>query len=170
MEIKTMDVITKAWCAENPQLYFEFTQPPKCCPICMDVFTAERQAQSPLLGDAPSRCRHFACEDCWMEIMARGEPNTWKCAICREDVGAWMSETFPDAYTPPPDSVGSDDMRELAAGVLRHCCDLLEMNANAQLPHHLMLLSARILRHVPTEQQEYEQRQRQTFSDRERIH
>ena len=89
--------ITKAWCAENPERYHELAQPPECCPLCTEAFSDDRPANSPLLGDSASRCRHWACEACWLHLM-NGHPSTWKCPWCREDLRAWMGEASGDAY------------------------------------------------------------------------
>ena len=128
--------ITKAWCAENPERYHELAQPPGCCPICMEAFTDDNPANSPLLGDSASRCRHWACDTCWLHFM-NGHPSTWKCPWCREDLRKWMGESFGDAYC-PLDAVGMDEIRLFAAGVLRRM----------PLPSDLEQLAIRILRHM----------------------
>jgi hypothetical protein len=133
-----MQPITKSWCAQNPERYRELAQPPECCPICLEAFTEDKPANSPLLGDRASTCRHWACDDCWLSVMD-GPPSSWKCPWCRVGLQKWMGESFADCYCPPPDAVGDDEIRELAAGVLRHV---------PQLPADLRQLAERILRHV----------------------
>jgi hypothetical protein len=140
----TPQVLTKAWCAENPERYRELARPPECCPICLEAFTGDKQADSPILGDAASSCRHWACRDCWLKIMD-GHPRTWKCPFCREGLQKWMGESFAECYCPPPDAVGNEEIRQLAAGVRQ-----------LPLPPELRQLAERILRHLPTEREEPE--------------
>ncbi len=143
-------LITKSWCADNPERYRELAQPPEHCPICLEAFTADKPANSPILGDRASTCRHWACDDCWLAIMD-GPPRSWKCPWCREGLQTWMGESFADCYCPPPDAVGNKEIRDFAAGVLRR----------VELPSDLRQLAERILRHVPTERQEIEGARRQ---------
>ena len=131
-----MQPITKAWCAENPERYRELAEPPECCPLCLEAFTEDQPAQSPLLGDAASTCRHWACESCWLHIM-ESHPSSWKCPWCRENLRNWMGATFGDAYC-PADAVSSAEIRQFAADVLQ----------TVALPADLEQLAARILRHV----------------------
>ena len=49
-----------------------------------------------------------------------------------------MGDAFADAYCPPPDAIGMDEIRLFAAGVLQHM----------HLPPDLEQLARRILRHV----------------------
>ena len=128
--------ITKAWCAENPERYHELAQPPESCPLCMEAFSEEQPAHSPLLGGTPSRCRHWACEPCWLRIM-NGHSSTWKCPWCREDLRIWMGEAFGDNYC-SEDAVSSAEIRQFATGVLQIVA----------LPTDLEQLAIRILRHV----------------------
>ena len=50
----------------------------------------------------------------------------------------WMGDAFADAYCPPPDAIGMDEIRLFAAGVLQRM----------DLPSDLEQLARRILRHV----------------------
>ena len=102
----------------------------------MEAFSEEQPAHSPLLGGTTSRCRHWACEPCWLRIM-NGHSSTWKCPWCREDLRIWMGEAFGDNYC-AEDAVSSAEIRQFATGVLQIVA----------LPTDLEQLAIRILRHV----------------------
>ena len=130
-------VYSKAWVAANPQLYHTFAQPPEACPVCFQSFTEENPAKSPLLGECALTCRHFACEDCWAQIMD-GHGSTWKCPICRADVRSWLGSGGV-TYTPPVDAVGGPEFRLLAAHVIHN---------EPTLPAAIVALAHRILKHT----------------------
>lgn len=135
-----MPRITKAWCAENPEQYHELARPPERCPLCLEAFSRESPANSPVLGDRASSCRHWACADCWLQIM-EGPPRSWRCPFCREKLQTWMSEAFAEDYSPPADAVGPREVRHFASKVLRLFT----------LPADLEVLARSILRHMPAE-------------------
>ena len=88
--------INRAWVADHAELYRQLLQPPECCPVCFEPF-ASKEAYSPLMGDFPGSCTHFACEDCWDEIRHRDS----RCPMCREDVCRWTQAQFGSLnYTP----------------------------------------------------------------------
>ena len=134
-------LLTKAWCAENPERYRELAQSPAECPICIEAFTEDRPALSPILGDRASSCRHWACSECWLSVMD-DHPANWRCPWCREGLQEWLGETLADfGYCPPPDAVGGEEIRHFASEALRR----------VPLPSDLEQLARRILRHVRAE-------------------
>ena len=133
-------MLTQAWCTENPERYHELAQQPENCPICMEAFTDDWPAQSPIPGDRASRCRHWACTKCWLKIVD-DHPSNWKCPWCREGLQTWLGEAMADCHCPPPDAVGNEDIRRLASEALRR----------VPLPSDLEQLARRILRHIPTD-------------------
>ena len=130
-------VYNKAWAAANPELYHTHAQPPEACPVCFQSFTEENPAKSPLLGECAPTCRHFACEDCWAQVMDL-HWSAWKCPICRADVRSWLS-SGDVTYTPPEDAVGGPEFRLLAAHVI---------NNEPTTPVEILALAHRILKHA----------------------
>ena len=104
--------VDRAWVVANPDLYRGLSQPPECCPVCLESF-ADRKAYSPLLVHIPSSCTHFACQDCWEEIRHRVP----KCPLCREDVFAWTQAQFGALLYMPEQAIATDDIELLAVVV-----------------------------------------------------
>ena len=93
----TRPFIDRAWVSDNPEAYKELIKHPTQCPICMidltEGSTSANSANSPLLGEVASRCTHFACYSCWLEIWIRDQRSA-KCRICRTNVYRWLLNTY----------------------------------------------------------------------------
>ena len=130
---------TRRWAAEHPAEFLALCEPPSECPVCYEAFDEENPAQSPLLGDPPTRCRHFVCQSCW-EAMTE-QPMPWRCPVCREDVTQFVVDIT--CWSPMPhECIGNADTRlfvELATFALE---------ARGMLPE-LRELGARLLQHLP---------------------
>ena len=54
------------------------------CPVCHekpDIW------DGPMNSDVPTRCTHWACARCWVQINDRDK----RCPICRDDLSDWLS-------------------------------------------------------------------------------
>ncbi len=80
-------LIDAQWREEHPEELSRLRRHPDACVICHerpDVWS------SPLNGDLPTRCPHWACGACWSEIAERDR----RCPICRDDLTEWLEAEF----------------------------------------------------------------------------
>ena len=117
----TMPLYTKARVAANPEKFLELAQPPPACEICFESFTAKSPARSPLLGDRATTCRHFACENCWKQIMETQPREQWKCPQCRQDVQQWLDDNYEVCISTQFDDISMVDVFEFLKAAL---CEL----------------------------------------------
>ena len=118
-----MPLYNKAWAAANPKKYLELVQPPPECEICFESFTAESPACSPLLGERATKCRHFACKNCWAQIMEQPREH-WRCPQCRENVQQWLDDHYEECIsTPFEDNISFFELAEFLQAALRELRD-----------------------------------------------
>lgn len=68
---------------------------PEECPVC---FRSEEEIvwDGPCNSDVPTKCSHWLCTECWMEIRAKARCRHCKylrevlCPLCREDITEWV--------------------------------------------------------------------------------
>jgi hypothetical protein len=62
------------------------------CPICFEEYTAKKPRDGIRNSEYKSRCPHYCCVDCWVNIY-NDESNTKKrCPICRANVSKWLED------------------------------------------------------------------------------
>ena len=91
--VDKMPTYTKKWITANLALYLEHSTPGQTCEICFESFTTDSPARGPIQGEAPTRCRHFCCAECWKEILRLPNSNM-RCPMCREDCSTWLINEF----------------------------------------------------------------------------
>ena len=81
-----MATVNRQWIAQNLELYKQLLERrPTHCPVCYESFS-EKESDSPLLSDTPSKCTHWLCKDCWQKVASTNA----ECPICREDLSPWL--------------------------------------------------------------------------------
>ena len=81
-----MATINRQWIAQNIELYKQLLErKPSECPVCYGPLN-EKDSDSPLLSDLPSRCTHWLCTECWEKVASTNA----ECPICREDLSPWL--------------------------------------------------------------------------------
>jgi hypothetical protein len=99
-DVKAPAVYTRQWVMENPEAFRRLSKPPEECPICLEPFDEGRRPLGPITGTSETRCRHYACRACWMQLAKRTK-RPWRCPMCKEDVTDWIdSEVL--VYRQPP--------------------------------------------------------------------
>ena len=81
-----MATVDRQWIAQNLDRYKELLEKrPSECTVCYGPLN-EKDSDSPLLSDLPSRCTHWLCTECWEKVASTNA----ECPICREDLSAWL--------------------------------------------------------------------------------
>jgi len=66
------------------------------CPICFEEYTPSKMRDGIRNSEYKSRCPHYCCIDCWINIY-NDESNTKKrCPICRANVSKWLEDNHQD--------------------------------------------------------------------------
>ena len=65
---QNMATISRSWIANNLEAYKQMLEKrPSECLVSYESFN-EKEANSPLLSEIPSKCTHFMCKECWEKM------------------------------------------------------------------------------------------------------
>ena len=89
-----MATVNRQWIAQNIDKFKELLGKSEECPVCYESLS-QKEADSPLLSDLPSKCTHWLCKQCWERVAST---NT-ECPICREDLSSWLLQNGSEPLT-----------------------------------------------------------------------
>ena len=73
------------------------------CPICLETYTVQKQKDGIRNSDEhKSKCPHYCCCDCWLELYEKNEGKKKRCPICRANVTEWLESVIPSYYPDYP--------------------------------------------------------------------
>ena len=73
------------------------------CPICLETYTVQKQKDGIRNSDEhKSKCPHYCCCDCWLELYEKNEDKKKRCPICRANVTDWLESVIPSYYPDYP--------------------------------------------------------------------
>jgi hypothetical protein len=63
------------------------------CPICLDAYTPQKQRDGIRNSDEhKSKCPHYCCVPCWLELYDKNEGEKKRCPICRANITKWLDD------------------------------------------------------------------------------
>ena len=73
------------------------------CPVCLEAYTVQKQKDGIRNSDEhKSKCPHYCCCDCWLELYEKNEGEKKRCPICRANVTDWLESVIPSYYPDYP--------------------------------------------------------------------
>ena len=89
-----MATVNRQWIAQNIDKFKELLGKSEECPVCYESLS-QKEADSPLLSDLPSKCTHWLCKQCWEKVASTNA----ECPICREDLSSWLLQNGSEPLT-----------------------------------------------------------------------
>jgi len=63
------------------------------CPICLEAYTSQKQKDGVRHSDEhKSKCPHYCCVDCWIDLYNNNEIKKKRCPICRANITKWLED------------------------------------------------------------------------------
>lgn len=62
------------------------------CPICFEEYTSNKMRDGIRNSEYKSRCPHYCCIDCWINIYNNVSNTIKRCPICRANVTGWLED------------------------------------------------------------------------------
>jgi len=63
------------------------------CPICLEAYTPQKQRDGIRNSDEhKSKCPHYCCVPCWLELYDKNEGEKKRCPICRANITKWLDD------------------------------------------------------------------------------
>lgn len=62
------------------------------CPICLEAYTPQKQRDGIRNSEYKSRCPHYCCVPCWLDLYSKNEGEKKRCPICRANLTNWLED------------------------------------------------------------------------------
>ena len=63
------------------------------CPICLEAYTPQKQKDGVRNSDEhKSKCPHYCCVPCWVELYDKNEGEKKRCPICKANITKWLDD------------------------------------------------------------------------------
>jgi len=63
------------------------------CPICLEAYTPQKQRDGIRnSNEHKSKCPHYCCVPCWLELYDKNEGEKKRCPICRANITKWLDD------------------------------------------------------------------------------